>query len=185
MTEETELELSEPEDVRSVQTFLLYLRHMPVTYIEKAQGISRRTVYRDLDRAREIFKLDENFSRDLFFETAEGLREAWQNYQSADNKLRQMEQQAEPASKEAVAQRNGERIGLEIQKSTYLGMVDKMLKTRIKAAELLTPKTESISFETAETDKGTATRFTLKRESKNVGVLLEELRKEGKIGNTS
>lgn len=143
---------------------------MPVTLIERTQGVSRATVYNDIARARQIFRLDESFSRDLFFETSESLREAWQNYQNADNRLR-------TANIEIP-----ERTALETQKSTYLGMIDKMLRTRIEAAKLLIPKTETLSVETVKTETGEGVRFELKRESKNVGVLLEELRKEGKIG---
>jgi len=165
-SESAELELSAPEDVRSVQTFLLYLRHMPVTYIERAQNISRRTVYRDLDRARTIFRLDENFSRDLFFETSESLREAWQNYQNADNQLRN-------ASVEVEA-----RTGLEIQKSTYLGMIDKMLRTRIEAAKLLIPKSESVTVTTLPTPEGPATQIVVKRDTRPVGEIFKQLEKE-------
>ena len=172
LSEETQIELAKPNDERAVKTFLLYLRHMPITLIERAQGVKRRQVYDDIVRAKEIFHLPQDFPRDLVYESAEALREAWQNYQAASTRL---EQGAEEK----------ERVGLEIQKSTYLGMIDKMLRTRAEVVKLLTPKSESISVTTVKTPQGEGIRVELKQERRGVYEILDSLKKEGKIGNTS
>ena len=68
LSEATEIELAKPNDERAVKTFILYIRHMPITLIERAQGLKRRQVYDDIARAKDIFGLPKDFPRDVVYE---------------------------------------------------------------------------------------------------------------------
>ena len=164
-----ELAISKPEDNRAMKTFILYLRHTPITLIEQAQGIGRSMVYLDIARAKEILGIPENVGRDLFFETAEMLREAWQNYMAADDALKTV---ADPK----------EKLGYEIQKSTYFGMINQMMRTRIESAKLLMPKTETEGTRVETDGEGHVTVTVVKKvERRTPETIMAEMREKGEL----
>ena len=162
-----ELAISKPTDTRAVKTFILYLRHTPINMIEQAQGIERSMVYVDINRAKEILGIPENVGRDLFFETAEMLREAWQNYMAADDALKTV---ADPK----------EKLGYEIQKSTYFGMINQMMRTRIESAKLLIPKTETTTVRAVSGPGGVGVEVI--REKRRLPAdIMGEMREKGEL----
>ena len=164
-----ELAISKPEDNRAMKTFILYLRHTPITLIEQAQGIGRSMVYLDITRAKEILGVPENVGRDLFFETAEMLREAWQNYMAADDALK-----TETDVKL--------KLGYEIQKSTYFGMINQMMRTRIESAKLLMPKTETEGTRVETDGEGHVTVTVVKKvERRTPETIMAEMREKGEL----
>ena len=61
--------------------------------------------------------------------------------------------------------------------------INQLLQTRIQAAKLLMPKSETTTITAIPTQAGLATR--VKRETKTVTQLMEELGKEGKLGGSN
>jgi hypothetical protein len=154
------------EDLRAIRTVIAYARRLPIPLIEQQTGVSRAQVYRDIKRGREILGIDlSQLVTDLFILSDDIIREAWAQYTSIDNLT---DETGKPLSTSAKNAR----------KMAILAQINSFLMTRVQTSRLLASSRTTIT--TFPTERGPA--IQVKRDTKTVDELMDELRREGKLG---
>ena len=162
-----------PDDIRAIQALSLYARRLPVPLIGQQLGVSRATAYRLIDHGKQLVGpvLTETVLKTLLL-SDDLIRQSFLQLQEIDNMI---DDEGKPVS----------QIAKQVAKQAITNQINQFLQTQLKAVQVSQPKSESVTVESVQTEQGTGTRITLKRESKTVTELMEELRKEGKFENTS
>ena len=155
----TESALVETEDdIRALRALGLYGRRLPLPLIQQL-GVSRATAYRLIRRGKALIRLESDDALPKVFLLSDDLiRECLIQYQQVENN-----------SELTIAQ----KISL---KAAILAQINAFLQTQIRATQAMTPKSETISVQTVESQEGRGTRIIVKREQpKLASELLAEI----------